>query len=289
MSGFSSHWLSLREPVDHASRSAVVQAAMLDCLRQRHGDALRSLRLIDLGCGSGSNMRALVGLLGDAQEWTLVDYDQALLDVSRELTTQWADVVIADQSDCLQIRKAGKTVTIRWLKADLNQALESTLASHPHDMVTAAALFDLISPAWIERFCRQLTTPFYTVLTYDGRSVWSPPHQEDGAVLAAFHSHQTTDKGFGAAAGPDAANVLAQCLQAEHFAVVRGDSAWHLDSRHRPLLDLLHEGMVQAVEQTGQVDLARLKEWAAFRLNTTQCLIGHEDTFAIPTQWSRDR
>ena len=285
MSGFSSHWLGLREPVDHASRSASVQAAMLDCLRQRHGADLSGLRLLDLGSGSGSNMRALVPLFGDKQDWTLVDYDQALLDTSRQLTAQWADEILSEQADGLLVRKAGKTISIRWLRADLSNDIERVLADSKPDMVTAAALFDLISPAWIARFCGALKTPFYTVLTYDGRSAWHPPHEADEELLAAFHAHQMTDKGFGAAAGPQAADVLAQCLQAEAFAVVRGDSAWQLSAQHRALLDLLHQGMVEAVEQTGRVSVDRLAQWSVTRLQTTDCLIGHEDTLAIPPGW----
>lgn len=285
MSGFSSHWLGLREPADHASRSVTVQTAMLDCLRKRHGADLSGLRLLDLGSGSGSNMRALVPLLGDKQAWTLVDYDQALLDASRTLTTQWADAVIAKQADGLQVKKAAKTISIRWLKADLNKDIEHVLLDAKPDMVTAAALFDLISPAWIARFCHLLKTPFYTVLTYDGRATWSPPSEADEEVLAAFHAHQVTDKGFGSAAGPHAADVLVECLQAEQFDVVRGDSAWRLDGRQRALLDLLHEGMVQAVEQTGQLSASRLAQWSATRRGTTDCLIGHEDTLAIPAGW----
>jgi hypothetical protein len=285
MSGFSSHWLGLREPVDHASRSASVQAAMLDCLRKRHGADLSGLRLLDLGSGSGSNMRALVPLFGNEQDWTLVDYDQALLDASRQLTAHWADEILSEQGDGLQMRKAGKTVSIRWLRADLNKEIEHVLVDARPDMVTAAALFDLISPAWIARFCRALKTPFYTVLTYDGRSAWCPPHEADEDLLTAFHAHQMTDKGFGVAAGPQAAAVLAQCLQAEQFAVVRGDSAWQINTQHRTLLDLLHQGMVEAVEQTGRVSAARLSQWSATRLQTTDCLIGHEDTLAIPSGW----
>lgn len=285
MSGFSSHWLGLREPADHASRSGTVQAAMLDGLRQHHGADLSGLRLLDLGSGSGSNMRALVPLFGDKQAWTLVDYDQALLDASRQLTARWADEIVSEQDAGLQVRKAGKTLSIRWLRADLNKDIERVLVDTQPDMVTAAALFDLISPAWIVRFCRALKTPFYTVLTYDGRSTWVPAHEADEDLLTAFHAHQMTDKGFGAAAGPRAADVLAQALLAEQFEVVRGDSAWQLGSQHRALLDLLHQGMVEAVEQTGQVSATRLAQWSTTRLQTTHCLIGHEDTLAIPPGW----
>ena len=37
------------------------------------------LRIVDLGCGTGSNLRALAPLLGPRQHWRLVDYDADLL------------------------------------------------------------------------------------------------------------------------------------------------------------------------------------------------------------------
>jgi len=283
MSGFSAHWLSLREPVDHASRNPEVERAMLDCLKQRHGALLPNLRVIDLGCGSGSNFRALAPLFGTEQHWTLVDYDPELLLAAQQAIREWAEVVEFDEPGQLVIRRATQTMTIRFLQADLNQEIEAILRQEPHDLVTAAALFDLISPTWIARFCGLLSTPFYTVLTYDGRSQWQPQTADDVTVVDGFHQHQQTDKGFGVAAGPDAPQVLAECLQARQWQVVRGDSPWQLDSKHRLLLDLFHEGMAQAVRQMGIMDQAQLSNWLASRQDVTQCLVGHEDTFAMPS------
>lgn len=282
MSGFSAHWLGLREPVDHASRNRQVERAMLGCLRQSHGDLLSGLRVVDLGCGSGSNLRALSPLFGDEQHWTLVDYDVELLAAAQQATREWADSIELDEPNQLVVRRAKRTLSIRFLQADLNKDIEDVLCQTPHDLVTAAALFDLISPAWIARFCGLLSAPFYTVLTYDGRSVWSPSAPEDTAVVDAFHQHQQTDKGFGVAAGPSAARMLAECLQAQRWDIVCGDSTWRLDASHRALLHLLHEGMGEAVRQMALMDETQLSKWLVSREHIAWCQVGHEDTFAMP-------
>ena len=85
MSGFSAQWLSLREPVDHRSRNDVVRDAATGLFDGR-GDA----SIVDLGCGAGSNLRALAPHLPRIQSWRLVDHDPALLTVARAALSAWA-------------------------------------------------------------------------------------------------------------------------------------------------------------------------------------------------------
>ena len=56
-------------------------------------------------------------------------------------------------------------------------------------LVTASALFDLCSEAFIESFARHLADAnvgLYAALTYVGEMTWSAPHPLDEAVRAAF-------------------------------------------------------------------------------------------------------
>jgi SAM-dependent methyltransferase len=71
---FSPEWLALREPVDHASVNSQVREAL-----RRYFTRHTSIRVVDLGCGTGSNVRGTAGALGRRQTWTLVDYDPKLL------------------------------------------------------------------------------------------------------------------------------------------------------------------------------------------------------------------
>ena len=67
-------WLALREPFDAAARSVGLTRAIADALPRD-----RSLNIVDLGTGRGSNVRYLTGHLPLPQQWLLVDQDAALL------------------------------------------------------------------------------------------------------------------------------------------------------------------------------------------------------------------
>jgi SAM-dependent methyltransferase len=276
---FSADWLALREPVDHRS--------IVPALTEKAAAALAGLapaRIIDLGCGAGSNLRALSPALGAHQVWTLVDWDEDLLRHARERIAAWADSATQD-GERLIVEKGGKRIEIETTVADLARHVERVLEK-PHDLVTAAAFFDLVSEDWMAAFCAALArrgAPLYTTLTYDGREVWTPPHPREGAMLDAFHAHQRTDKGFGPAAGPDSADALTRALTAQGYAVARARSPWLLNAEtDGELMGELARGAAQAVAETARASAAEIDAWLAARLAARTCEIGHADVFAAP-------
>lgn len=278
MGGFSPDWLALREPADHAARNQQVLAAV-----GAHFASKNSLSIVDLGCGAGSNLRGAFAALPARQHWTLVDYDQRLLDTARERLRDWADEA-REQGEELVLAKAGKSITVDFRQADLNKDLEWVLGWQP-DLVTAAALFDLTSKRWIERFVAALASqrlPLYTVLTYDGREKWQPPHPADARMLAAFAHHQKTDKGFGPAAGPEATGIMAEAFRKSGFAVSTADSAWTIEADQRDLADALLHGIADAVLETGHLDAATVADWLEQRAASVSGLVGHNDLWARP-------
>lgn len=281
MSGFSPEWLALREPVDHRSRNRALAARLSDRLAGRE-----HLRIVDLGCGTGSNIRATSALLGRVQHWTLVDYDAALLATARTALSEWADRVAAE-ADVLVLEKDGRTLHVTFRQADLVRDLEAALGSHP-DLVTASAFFDLCSAAFIDQLAAKIAARrahFYTVLTYDGAQSWTPPHSADAAMTAAFHHHQATDKGFGRAAGPDAPAALRRALVANGYAVEEGDSPWLLDGADEAtLIGDLATGFADAVAQTGTVPASVVNGWR--KVVRTGAVVGHGDTLALPRDTS---
>src|SRR5271166_5054853 len=78
---FSLQWLTLREPYDRAARNP----AVLDAVRTAFAGR-PAVRVADLGCGTGSTMRAVAPLLPARQTWRLVDNDIALLEAAAETT-----------------------------------------------------------------------------------------------------------------------------------------------------------------------------------------------------------
>jgi SAM-dependent methyltransferase len=277
MSGFSAQWLDLREPVDHRSRNVELGRRLA-----RHFEGWRPITIVDLGCGTGSNLRATAPLLGPDQSWTLVDYDQVLLDAAAERLAAWADG--ADRQDSrLILFKGAKRLTIEFRRADIAGDLDGALGAAAN-LVTASAFFDLVSTDFIARFAAAVAkrrSAFYTVLTYDGDQRWTPEHEADAIMAEAFHAHQASDKGFGAAAGPQAPDALGEAFASVGYSVAELDSAWRLGESDAALIGELARGFAEAVRETGQVDAQVIADW--FAIPRTGAVVGHTDTLALPS------
>jgi SAM-dependent methyltransferase len=305
MSAFSSEWLSLREPIDHRSRDSGIKSQVSKYFSHHLVSPNQPLRVLDLGCGTGSNLRAVASLLPDFQHWTLTDHDLNLLHAAREALQQWGDVELLDsgvelegldQVPCsvsslsahqtqgepkpMLLKYAGKTLKIEFCQIDLAIDIEHLLG-RSFDLVTAAAFFDLVSESWIKRFCENLQTAFYTALTYNGVEQWLPGCHVDGDVLKAFHQDQKSDKGFGIAAGPKATDVLVACLKAHQFVSEVASSPWVLEGRSDlALIESLAEGSAHAVRRTGVLEESVIQQWTERNRAIDTCEIGHFDLWA---------
>ena len=276
MTGFSADWLALREPADHRARNAKLAHAVTS-----YFEGWRPVTVIDMGCGTGSNLRATAPLLGPDQFWTLVDYDAQLLAAARERLTAWAEGS-AEKDGALVLFKGARRITVSFRQADLSAELDDVLSAGAN-LVTASALFDLVSADFLAKLIAGIAarkSAFYTVLTYDGDQRWMPEHAADAAMLAAFHAHQARDKGFGASAGPGAPDLLSEGFAAAGYTVMEGDSAWRLGPDDEALIDELAAGYAAAVAETGMVPPADLESWRSEA--RTGCIVGHADTFATP-------
>lgn len=257
---FEARWLALREGADAAARARAVS----DALAAHFAGHETPVEVLDLGAGAGNNLRATAPLLPAPQRWRLTDSDAGLLgEACRTLPNGVsAEPVVIDLAD------------------GISPLLE--VGPRPH-LVTASALFDLCSAAWIERFVEALAgarLPLHTVLSYDGRQDWQPGHRLDGAVLDAFHADQARDKGLGPALGPAAHDALVAALRAAGYSVTEATSDWRLEApRDGALIAALAAGTAAAVAPTLGADAS---DWGAARAGASPVVIGHKDLFALP-------
>ncbi len=256
MSGFEADWLALRAGADARARDKALGARLGAHLAGRS-----AVRVLDLGAGTGANLRATAVLIAAPQHWLLADHDAALL------------------------ARAGAVAntSVERCEVDLAAALSSLFDPAP-DLVTAAAFLDLCSADWTGRLAALAASrgaALYTVLTYDGREQWSPPHALDAKVLAAFHTDQRRDKGLGPALGPDAHAHLSAILRGHGYRVFEAASDWKLAlPGDAALIAALADGSATAV--AGAIGADRANIWRTARRTAPKVMIGHRDLLALP-------
>lgn len=277
MTLISREWLSLRESTDLSARSRSVAEALASRF------ALRDhLDVVDLGCGTGANLRATAPLLPNRQTWLLVDNNPSLLSAARAELRQWADTS-SEEGGALLLRKGEAQLRVSFADMDLSQDLDRALAGRP-GLVTASAFFEFVSEDFIRRLaraCSEITAALYSALNPNGAQRWTPHRPADNRIAAAFHKHQLSDWGFGLATGPMAPALLADYFRISGYGIVEGESPWRLGANDRMLIGELVRGYAFAAAETGEVDTSTIEGWV--KVSRTGAEIGHTDIFAAPT------
>jgi len=259
MSGFSAEWLALREPADARSRSDALAAELRAALHPRSA-------ILDLGAGTGANVRHLASRLGGAHAWTLVDHDAALLAT-------------------LRTRLPAR---LEWHALNTDLAGVEALPFPPRGLVTASALLDLVSAQWLDAIaahCASAGAAALFALSYDGRIAFDPPHPDDERVRVLVNRHQRTDKGFGPALGPDATDAAQAAFTSRGYRCRRAPSDWRLDWNDAPLQAALIDGWADAAIDLSPADAARVDAWRDARLQAAgagRLTVGHQDLLALP-------
>ena len=288
METFSAGWLALREPADHAARATTLVERAAEALQaQRANDAASALRVIDLGSGTGSNLRYLAPRLPVPQRWHLLDHDAALLAAAVERAP-------AGVSAQPSTRPAGLAVATH--RVDLRVLPPEVFGAHGGDaspaatLVTGSALLDLVSPAWLAGLADHLQAMGAVglfVLSYDGRIVCEPSDPLDAEVRDLVNRHQRTDKGFGPATGPDATSILAPLLATRGYTVHVASSDWDLGAESGELQRQLVAGWAGAAAQLAPERANAITAWQTRRLECiaggrSRIRVGHQDVLAYP-------
>ena len=254
-----SPWLALREPVDHASRSEALTRTIVEAL-----PAIRPLRLVDLGSGTGSNIRYLAPRLPAPQSWVAIDRDPVLMTES----------VRPDLAIQRRVRNLGE-----WDPGAIRGA----------HLVTASALLDLVSERWLRDLagaCRAQGAAVLFALTYDGSSRCHPAEPEDDRVRELFNAHQRqSDKGFGPAAGPDAVESAAGAFEEAGYRVRLAPSHWDLTAEMTAVQSFLIDGWAAAASEMVPPEAETIAQWRARRLShvhggRSHIVVGHQDLAA---------
>lgn len=266
MSGFSPDWLALREPYDHAARDAGLAAGLGAWLKMRDAVAV-----MDLGCGTGSNLRYLAPRLPGPQRWWLVDHDETLL----------ATLVAGPEYD-----PRCHCSTRHDLRDLAGLPFERT------DAVVASALTDLVSETWFRGLamrCRAAGAAVLLALSYDGRMVWDPELPDDSWIETRFNAHQRSARVFGPAMGPDAVGRMPAILRELGYRVSVAETPWQFAPGDVRIQAELLDGIVAACLELAPDEADRTTNWSNLRGQLiadgrSRLSVGHGDILAVPAE-----
>ncbi len=264
MTEFQRDWLAMREPYDHAARSPQLVDRFDDWM-----SAFPQTGIMDLGCGTGSNLRYLTARMKQSRHWHLVDRDTALLNALAE----------AEPFD-------SGTHTI--VRKDLNDLAE--LPFGRVRAVVASALMDLVSAAWFTALaeqCRRAGAALFASLDYDGIMRWQPHLPDDLWINGQFNVHQEQDKGLGLAMGPTAKPIMCNVLEDLEYRVITAATPWHLGPADTAIQTRLVNDIAGACLDVHPEAHDRIKGWAESRRSIiaegrSRLQVGHHDLLAMP-------
>ena len=298
MSSFAADWLALREPVDAASRAPALRPFLVAALAAAQSRPA-GLAVIDLGAGTGANLRYAAPLLGGRQDWLLVERDPVLLDAVAGRMRAWPQASqaplsargqwLAAEGRPATISGAGFECHVRTRTLDLATQLQQ-LPLPDGALLTASALLDLVSEDWLRTLLRRAAAAAAMVwfaLTYDGQIDCHPAEPDDAAVRELFNQHQLGDKGFGGALGPGAARMAEQILAEHGYRVQCAPSDWCIGPEQSALQHALVEGWFDAVCEIAPLGVAAWRSWLARRRShidgsRSELRVGHVDMVACP-------
>ena len=290
MTGFSTDWLALREPFDRAARAAPIDPAFFEALQARV-PAGGALAVVDLGCGTGANLRDIAPRLGGRQHWRLVDHDARLLAALPAALAPWAAArglqLRAEAGQPIRLDGPdGLHIEVTPHQTDLVAALDALPLAGAH-LVTASALLDLASARWLDALlqrCRAEDAAVWWALNVDDRIDWTPGDAADAQVHALFRAHQQRDKGFGPALGGAAAAHAAERLAQGNWRVQTVQTDWQIDA-HRGAIDvaMLHamlDGIGAAASEQAPSQAEAIAQWQVRKraqVGRLQLRVGHVD------------
>lgn len=279
-------WLRLREAADWEARSeSLVRAAV------SRVPGARPVRVLDLATGTGSNLRYLLPRLPSPQHWLLVDRSPDLLRHVHARTREWAaprGLEVQADDDGFLVRGPSLECRVETTVLDLDLPLDAALFEGRH-LVTASALLDLVSEAWLAALagrCRMAGAVALFALTYDGRSAFEPREPADDRVRDLLNAHQHRDKGLGGpAAGPDAHDAAVRCFEHAGYACRTAAADWSVGPEDREFQRQLIEGLAGAAAEQCPEDTAAIAGWRERRLShvaagCSRAVVGHADLAA---------
>jgi len=235
---FDPNWLQERYPFDAEARNkelewqAVHQFAFLN-----------HIQIVDLGCGTGSNVRYYMEQFPQNQTWYCVEEDAGLKEMFWQNISQVAreeNYELEKKGDMLKMTKSGHEMEIHFIEGNLMQ-LDGLVDLLRTDLILANAVFDLFSETQFTELIHTISHHSLSLLfslNYEGMKFF-PPEEDDAFYIEQYNAHMKRPQDFGQGMGPDASHLMESVLKRALADVKAGESIWEIGERDEKMLAYL--------------------------------------------------
>lgn len=276
-------WLELRIPYDAKGRNSIVEASCQQYLKKR-----QSLKIVDLGSGTGANCRYYLSKISQEQEWFLVEQNQELLEIAFDKLIVWAQENGYEsqwQNSILVLKNQVYKITIHRIVGSILD-LENLIDLNTFDLAVANAVFDLFSEKQFQTLLECLKKyhlPLLATFNYTGTN-FIPQTEDDSYFIKYYHQHMQRPQYFGRGMGPDCGSSMWEAMKRIGMNVLQGESPWEISSSDPVFLQLLLKFMEESIpeiieEATLQHKLNTwlLKKQQMIAQNKLSCNVTHQD------------
>lgn len=235
---FDPNWLQERYRFDEEARNKQLEWT---CVNQF---AFRDhLQIVDLGSGTGANLRYYLEQFPQNQSWYCVEEDIALKVPFWEHARQMAidlDYAIEQEGELMKLTKPGHEVLIHFVHGNLLK-VDELVDLLRTDLVLANAVFDLFSKEQFATLVQVLSHHSLSMLftlNYVGMD-FSPSTEADDHYIGQYNAHMQREQAFGRGMGPASSREMEAVLKEALAQVEVGESLWQIGNQEQVMMGFL--------------------------------------------------
>ena len=245
---FDKDWLNERYPFDVEARNKELQTKVL-----QHLEGKEKLVLVDVGSGTGSNCLYFVEKLLQNQKWYLIEQNEYLSNATIRRLKEYASYhkyEFERKKKSIKITAITKTIEVVLIN-DSMLNLDALLDVTKIDLLTANAVFDLLSEEQIEQFSNIIINnkiPFYATLNYQNMTFF-PEDPFDDIFISIYNNHMERRQVFGKAMGKNAPQFILAIFEKENWLIDSLSSNWNVErddiKMHYYLLNFMENALAE--------------------------------------------
>ncbi|MDF5709200.1 MAG: hypothetical protein PUP90_16430 [Nostoc sp. S4] len=276
-------WLELRIPYDAKGRNSTVEASCQQYLNKH-----KSLKIVDLGAGTGANCRYYLSKISQDREWFLVEQNQELLEIAFERLIIWAQENGYEsklQNSILVLKNEVDKITIHKIVGSILE-LENLIDLKTFDLAVANAVFDLFSENQFQTLLeclKKYQLPLLATINYTGTN-FTPQSEGDSSFIEYYNQHMQRPQDFGRGMGPDCGASMGEVMQRIDMKVIQGESPWEISSSDPVFLQLFLGFMEESIPEILQeatleheLNTWLQKKQQMIAQNQLSCKVTHQD------------